>query len=172
MNFRSSPRRSACLHPGPLGAHRRRIGRTVRAAEGPDAGWIGELHPSLVREMDFTYTPVLFEIDMGSLTVSRPDFEELSRFPSVRRDLAIVVDDEVPLSALRERVVSAASSLLRQFRVFDVYRGPGVESGRKSVALGLIFQDITRTLTDEDADRAVASVIAELRVSLNAKIRE
>jgi len=126
----------------------------------------------LIRELDFTYTPVLFELDMESLQVSRPEFEELSRFPSVRRDLAVVVDEGVPLSALRERVVLAASSLLRNFRVFDVYRGSGVEAGRKSIALGLIFQDITRTLTDEDADRAVASVIAELRVSLNAKIRE
>jgi phenylalanyl-tRNA synthetase beta chain len=153
----------SCLHPGRAARIRR---------NGVDAGWIGELHPTLVREMDFTYTPVLFELDMESLAVSRPDFEELSRFPSVRRDLAVVVDEGVPLSALRERVVLAASSLLRTFRVFDVYRGPGVESGRKSVALGLIFQDITRTLTDEDADRAVASIVAELRVSLNAKIRE
>jgi phenylalanyl-tRNA synthetase beta chain len=153
----------SCLHPG-------RAARIRRG--GKAAGWIGELHPTLVHEMDFTYTPVLFELDMESLGVTRPVFEELSRFPSVRRDLAVVVDDGVPLSALRERVVLAASSLLRQCRVFDVYRGPGVETGRKSVALGLIFQDITRTLTDEDADRAVASVISELRVSLNAKIRE
>jgi phenylalanyl-tRNA synthetase beta chain len=152
-----------CLHPG-------RAARIVRG--GKAAGWIGELHPTLIRELDFTYTPVLFELDMESLQVSRPEFEELSRFPSLRRDLAVVVDEGVPLSALRERVVLAASSLLRNFRIFDVYRGSGVEAGRKSIALGLIFQDITRTLTDEDADRAVASVIAELRVSLNAKIRE
>jgi len=152
-----------CLHPG-------RAARIVRS--GKSAGWIGELHPTLIRELDFTYTPVLFELDMDALQVVRPQFEELSRFPSVRRDLAVVVDEGVPLSALRERVVLAASSLLRNFRVFDVYRGSGVEAGRKSIALGLIFQDITRTLTDEDADRAVASVIAELRVSLNAKIRE
>ena len=153
----------SCLHPG----------RTARIRRNAvDVGWIGELHPTLVREMDFTYAPVLFELDMGSLAILRPDFEELSRFPSVRRDLAVVLDEGVPLSALRERVVLAASSLLRTFRVFDVYRGHGVETGRKSVALGLIFQDITRTLTDEDADRAVASVVAELRVSLNAKIRE
>ena len=83
-----------------------------------------------------------------------------------------MVDEGVPLRALRERVTLAASSLLRGFRVFDVYRGPGVETGRKSVALGLIFQDISRTLTDDDADRAVASIVAELRASLNAKIRE
>jgi phenylalanyl-tRNA synthetase beta chain len=153
----------SCLHPGRAARIRR---------NGQPAGWIGELHPTLVREFDFTYTPVLFELDMESLRISRPEFEELSRFPSVRRDLAVVLDEGVPLSALRERVVLAASSLLRSFRVFDVYRGPGVETGRKSVALGLIFQDITRTLTDEDADRAVASVVAELRVSLNAKIRE
>jgi phenylalanyl-tRNA synthetase beta chain len=153
----------SCLHPGRSARIRRK---------GADVGWIGELHPTLVRAMDFTYTPVVFELDMGALAVSRPEFEELSRFPSVRRDIAVVVDEGVPLSALRERVVLAASSLLRTFRVFDVYRGPGVETGRKSVALGLIFQDITRTLTDEDADRAVASVVAELRVSLNAKIRE
>jgi phenylalanyl-tRNA synthetase beta chain len=122
--------------------------------------------------MDFTYTPVLFELDIEALAVVRPGFEEISRFPAVRRDLAVVVDEGVPLSALCERVVLAASSLLRHIRVFDVYRGPGVETGRKSVALGLIFQDIARTLTDEDADRAVASVVVELRVSLNAKIRE
>ncbi|MEJ1966473.1 MAG: phenylalanine--tRNA ligase subunit beta [Gammaproteobacteria bacterium] len=153
----------SCLHPGRAARIRRK---------GRDVGWLGELHPTLVRELDFTYTPVLFELDLESLQVSRPEFEELSRFPSVRRDLAVVLDEGVPLSALRERVVLAASSLLRSFRVFDVYRGPGVETGRKSIALGLIFQDITRTLTDEDADRAVASVVAELRVSLNAKIRE
>jgi phenylalanyl-tRNA synthetase beta chain len=157
----------SCLHPG-------RAARILRKTGGriDEAGWIGELHPTLVRELDFTYTPVLFELNMDCLQVARPQFGELSRFPSVRRDLAVVLDEEVPLTALRERVVLAASSLLRSFRVFDVYRGPGVETGRKSVALGLIFQDITRTLTDEDADRAVASVIAELRVSLNAKIRE
>ncbi|MEP7245352.1 MAG: phenylalanine--tRNA ligase subunit beta [Gammaproteobacteria bacterium] len=166
------------LHPG-------RSARIYRNAAGADAGgrmegkapstgvgWLGELHPTLVREFGFTYTPVLFELDMDALNVVRPAFQEMSRFPSVRRDLAVVIDEQVPLSALRERVVLAASSLLRTFRVFDVYRGPGVETGRKSVALGLIFQDITRTLTDEDADRAVASVIAELRVSLNARIRE
>jgi phenylalanyl-tRNA synthetase beta chain len=153
----------SCLHPGRAARVRRK---------GNDVGWIGELHPTLVRELDFTYAPVLFELDVEALAVVRPAFADISRFPAVRRDLAVVVDEGVPLSALSERVVSSATSLLRHIRVFDVYRGPGVETGRKSVALGLIFQDFTRTLTDEDADRVVASVVAELRVSLNAKIRE
>jgi phenylalanyl-tRNA synthetase beta chain len=78
----------------------------------------------------------------------------------------------VTLSALAERVTLASSSLLRGVRVFDVYRGPGLEPGRKSVALGLIFQDISRTLTDDDVERLMASVVRSLRESLNARIRE
>jgi len=78
----------------------------------------------------------------------------------------------VALSSLTERVTFTASSLLRDLRVFDVYRGPGVEAGRKSVALGLIFQDISRTLTEDDVAGIMAAVVADLRVSLNAKIRE
>jgi phenylalanyl-tRNA synthetase beta chain len=66
----------------------------------------------------------------------------------------------------------ATSSLLRELRVFDVYRGPALEQGRKSIALGLIFQDISRTLTDDDVERLMAAVVADLRESLNARIRE
>ena len=116
-------------------------------------GWIGELHPSLIKDLDFTYSPVLFELEMSALEVVRPQYREISRFPKVRRDLALVLDEGIPLSALRERVTLVASSLLSDVRIFDVYRGPGVEAGRKSVALGLIFQDISRTLTDEDVER-------------------
>jgi phenylalanyl-tRNA synthetase beta chain len=126
-----------------------------------------------VRELDFTYPPILFELAFyDALRVQRTPFADVSRFPLVRRDLSVVVNENVSLSALRERVTLSASSLLRQCRVFDVYRGPGLETGTKSIALGLIFQDISRTLTDEDVDRNVASIVAGLRVSLNAKIRE
>ena len=103
---------------------------------------------------------------------SVPRGREISRFPQVRRDLAVVLPETVSFSTLRERVTLAGSGLLRTLRVFDVYRGPGVETGRKSVALGLIFQDITRTLTDEDVDRAVAAIVADLRANLDAGIRE
>ncbi|HLY53152.1 MAG TPA: phenylalanine--tRNA ligase subunit beta, partial [Steroidobacteraceae bacterium] len=153
----------AALHPG-------RSARVLR--RGIPVGWVGELHPALVRALDFTYVPVLFELDMGALAVKRVVYEEISRFPQVRRDLAVVVDESVTLSALAERVTLASSSLLRGLRVFDVYRGPGLEPGRKSIALGLIFQDISRTLTDEDVDRLMASVVSDLRESLKARIRE
>jgi phenylalanyl-tRNA synthetase beta chain len=152
------------LHPG-------RSARVLR--RNLPVGWLGELHPNLVRALDFTYAPVLFELDAETaFAVHRVSYQEISRFPQVRRDLAVVIDEGVTLSSLAERVTLAASSLLRDLRVFDVYRGPGLEPGRKSVALGLIFQDISRTLTDEDVERLMVSVKADLREKLNAGFRE
>jgi phenylalanyl-tRNA synthetase beta chain len=152
------------LHPG-------RTARVLRC--GREVGWLGELHPMLVQALDFTYPPILFELQIdAALAVKRSTYEEISRFPQVRRDLAIVVDESVTLSTIAERVTLAASSLLRDLRIFDVYRGPGLEKGRKSVAFGLIFQDISRTLTDDDVERLMASVVADLRENLNARIRE
>jgi phenylalanyl-tRNA synthetase beta chain len=162
--FTFEPQALSCLHPGRAALLKRK---------GEPVGWLGELHPSLVKALEFTYPPVLFELDIeAALRVERPAYREVSRFPQVRRDLAVVVDEAVALSSLTERVTFTASSLLRDLRVFDVYRGPGVEAGRKSVALGLIFQDISRTLTEDDVAGLMAAVVADLRVSLNAKIRE
>ncbi|MBW4053005.1 MAG: phenylalanine--tRNA ligase subunit beta [Proteobacteria bacterium] len=162
--FTFEPHALACLHPG-------RAARLQR--DGQPVGWLGELHPSLVKALDFTYAPVVFELDIEpALAVERPAYREVSRFPQVRRDLAVVVDESIALSSLIERVTFTASSLLRDLRVFDVYRGPGVEAGRKSVALGLILQDISRTLTEDDVAGLMTAVVADLRVSLNAKIRE
>jgi phenylalanyl-tRNA synthetase beta chain len=186
-SFSFEPAALSCLHPG-------RAARILR--DGREVGFLGELHPTLVRELDFTYSPVLFELDLGgtvsaavasrartqqngpktdfaaALTVEKPQHREISRFPQVRRDIAVVVDESVALSALADRVVFTASTLLQSLRVFDVYRGAGVETGRKSVALGLIFQDISRTLTDDDVERLMAAIVRDLRESLNAKIRE
>ncbi len=99
-------------------------------------------------------------------------YNSISKFPSVRRDLAIVVDESVALAVLQENVTVSASGLLSELRVFDVYRGPGVETGRKSIALGLILQDSSRTLTDVDADAVVTAVTARLRDELSATIRD
>jgi phenylalanyl-tRNA synthetase beta chain len=151
------------LHPG-------RTARVLR--RGMIVGWLGELHPILVKSLDFTYAPVLFELDFAAIAVQRTPYLEISRYPQVRRDLAVVIDEAVTLSTLTERVTLVTSSLLRSLRIFDVYRGPGLEEGRKSVALGLIFQDISRTLTEQDVERLMASVATDLRENLNARIRE
>jgi phenylalanyl-tRNA synthetase beta chain len=153
----------SALHPG-------RSARILR--EGKSAGWIGELHPRLVRELGFVSAPVLFELDASALSVAYAPYQEVSKFPQVRRDLAVLIDEAVSVEQLREQVHTAASSLLREVVVFDVYRGPGIESGRKSVALGLILQDKKRTLTDEDTDRVIASVRKALSQGLGAGFRE
>jgi phenylalanyl-tRNA synthetase beta chain len=151
-----------------------RPGRTARIIRGTTPiGWLGELHPQLVRSLNLTNTLFLFELEIESaFSAKRLQFHNISRFPSVRRDLAVVVDENVTLAVLRENVSVSASDLLSELRVFDVYRGPGVDSGRKSVALGLILQDSSRTLTDVDADAVVNAVVARLRDVLSATIRD
>jgi phenylalanyl-tRNA synthetase beta chain len=96
----------------------------------------------------------------------------VSKFPLVRRDLAVTVPVDTPFGALRDRVTVAAGPLLRELRAFDVYQGPGIESGRKSIAFGLIFQDNNRTLKDEEADALMARIAADLQANLDAKLRD
>jgi phenylalanyl-tRNA synthetase beta chain len=151
-----------------------RPGRTARIYRGGDViGWVGELHPQIAKALNLPGTLFLFELEMRSaFTANIPQFHKISKFPSVRRDLSIVVDEGVPLAVLQENVTVSASGLLSELRVFDVYRGPSIESGRKSVALGLILQDSSRTLTDVDADAVVTAVAARLRDVLSATIRD
>jgi phenylalanyl-tRNA synthetase beta chain len=152
------------LHPG-------RGARLVRA--GMVLGHIGELHPGLVRSLDLTYAPIVFEIDYSAaFRANLAQFREVSRFPRIRRDISFTVPVDVAFAALSERVSVAAGSLLKQLSAFDVYQGKGVELGRKSIALGLILQDLGRTLTDDDADRVVQAVLQDLRSNLDARIRE
>jgi phenylalanyl-tRNA synthetase beta chain len=153
-----------CLHPG-------RSARILR--NDVPIGWIGEIHPRLVKALNLPNILFVFELEIASAFKAKQlQFKKISRFPSVRRDLAVVVDENVPLAVLRENVTVSASGLLSDLKVFDVYRGPKVDSGRKSVALGLILQDSSRTLTDDDADAVVASVVTRLRDELSATIRD
>ena len=154
----------ACLRPG-------RCARIYRGATA--VGWLGELHPQVAKAVNLPSTAFLFELEIElAFSVKPLEYHKISKFPSVRRDLAIVVNENVPLAVLRENVSVSATGLLHELRVFDVYRGAGVESGRKSVALGLILQDSSRTLTDVDADAVVTAVVARLRDELSATIRD
>src|SRR5665213_487082 len=162
--FLFEPGSLSCLHPG-------RSARIVR--DRLEIGNLGELHPQLVRSLDLTYAPILLEVDYGATFVAKvAHFRETSRYPLIRRDISFTVPEGVAFRRIGERVSVAAASLLQELRVFDVYQGKGVETGRKSVALGLILQDLSRTLTDEEADRIVAAVRADLQANLDARIRE
>jgi phenylalanyl-tRNA synthetase beta chain len=151
-----------------------RPGRCARIYRGSVAvGWLGEIHPQIIKALNLPVSGFLFELEVDTAFICKPlQFHKISKFPSVRRDLAIVVDESVPLAVLQENVTVSASGLLSELRVFDVYRGPSIESGRKSVALGLILQDSSRTLTDVDADAVVTNVVARLRDELSATIRD
>lgn len=153
-----------CLHPG-RSACIRRGDVTV--------GYLGELHPSLVPALELPGAVVLFELDLNVMNESQlPQANEISRFPHLRRDLAVVVDESTTFNELRESVTVSAAGLLTELKVFDVYRGKGIETGRKSVALGLILQETSRTLTDAEADAVIARVTQALQRDLNAVLRD
>ena len=135
-------------------------------------GWIGELHPRLLRALDLDGPVLGFELDLAPLcrrAIPRP--QALSRYPSVRRDIAFVAPDTVPWSALEATIRCAGGPLLAEVRLFDRYVGKGVDPGFRSLATGLILLDKSRTLTDGDVDRAVAAIMAALQDEHGARIR-
>jgi len=140
--------------------------------DGHRIGWVGHLHPGLARSLDLDGELVGFELDLAPLAARAvPRAGELSRFPSVRRDIALVVPDSTPWAALEGSLQIALGSLLREVRLFDRYVGPGLDKGSKSLAMGLILQDVSRTLTDRDADQAVATALEALARDCGARLR-
>jgi len=148
-------------------------GRSARIwREGSQIGWIGHLHPRLVRELDLEGEVLAFELDVEPLVArGLPRAAEISRFPSVRRDLALVVPDATPWGDLRACLERALAGRLQEVLLFDEYRGPGLEMGTKSLAMGLILQEVSRTLTDSEADSAVAEALEALGRECGARIR-
>ena len=135
-------------------------------------GWIGHLHPRLLKALGLDDDVVAFELDVEPLSARAiPVAQPLSRFPLVRRDLALVVADTVAWSHLQGSLRGALGPLLQEIRLFDVYRGQGLEPGTKSLAMGLILQDVARTLTDHDADAAVAAAVAAVARDCGAALR-
>ncbi len=151
------------LHPG-------QSARIERA--GAVMGWLGALHPRVARELDVEGDAFAFELRLAGLQPARvPAFRELSRFPASRRDIAIVVDEAVSARAIQDCVRQHGGELLREVRLFDVYRGKGVPEGRKSLALGLILQDFSRNLTDNVVEETVSGIIAGLAEQFDATLR-
>ena len=135
-------------------------------------GWLGVLHPRLQARMGWQRQAVLFAMLLDRTSRARiPRYGEYSKFPSLRRDIAAVVDEDVPAERLLQCVRQVAGDALNDVTIFDIYRGKGIDSGLKSVALGLILQDRSRTLTDAEADRVVVSATRRLEREFKAKIR-
>ena len=154
----------------PSWAHPGRAAEVLR--DGQVIGAIAELHPRLQRALDLDHPVVAFEVDLAPLQARPlPRASALSKFPSVRRDLAFIVAEDVSWAALEATAAEAAGPALRRLGLFDLYAGKGVETGFKSVAMGLILQDGSRTLTDRDVDAVVASVTAAVAAAHGARIR-
>jgi phenylalanyl-tRNA synthetase beta chain len=151
------------LHPG-------------RSAEllidGRSAGWLGQLHPALQHELDFAQAAYVAELDLRSVSRSDlPAHHDTGRFPAVRRDLAVVVSDEHAAADLLDSLHKEAGDLLEKALVFDQYRGKGIQSGCRSLAIGLIFRQVSRTLKDSEVDDLINRLVARLEERFGARLR-
>ncbi|MCP4468032.1 MAG: phenylalanine--tRNA ligase subunit beta [Halieaceae bacterium] len=152
------------LHPGQT-AHIIRDGEVV--------GFIGAIHPSVGTEMGFDVPVYTCQLDLAAVLDSGvPEFQELSKFPEVRRDISFVIDKSTAVQPLLDEVRSAAGVYLKDLRLFDVYTGKGIDPKRKSLSLGLTFRDQSRTLGDEDVNQAVGQVIDLLEKNYKAVLRK
>ncbi len=141
--------------------------------DGQVIGVLGKLHPAIAQSFDLNKDVMLFELDAALAFASNvPKSVVVSKFPAIRRDIAIVVDENVAAGDLVKVAASSAPDLIRNVTIFDVYQGPGIEAGRKSIALGLILQETSRTLTDEDADSVMDRAIRNLKREFAAELRD
>ncbi len=153
----------AWLHPG-------RAARVAR--DGETVGYLGALHPQLARELDLGTDVHLLEVALEPLLARRlPQAAAIPRFPAVRRDIAMDLPETVNWSQIDQTVRATLGARLKELRLFDRYSGKGVEAGRKSLAMGLILQDASRTLTDDDADRWVREAVNALEQTCQGKLR-
>jgi phenylalanyl-tRNA synthetase beta chain len=160
-----SPAQHSALHPGQTAE--------ILSPNRENIGWLGMLHPNLEKQLGFDTQVFLFELDQDLLLNKRiPVFRSLSKYPSVRRDLALIVKEDVSASELINCIKSSAEAALQDVNIFDIYRGKGVEEGSKSVALSLIMQDNTQTLTDSEIDAIVSRLLTLLNNEMNAKLRD
>ncbi|MGE7136061.1 phenylalanine--tRNA ligase subunit beta [Luteibacter sp. NPDC031894] len=151
------------LHPG-------RGARVLR--DGQPAGFLGALHPALAKALDLGPDVHVMELALEPILARRlPSAGRVARFPVVRRDIAVELPEDVSWAAVEAAVRGALGEVLKEVRLFDRYAGKGIDEGRKSLAMGLILQDASRTLTDDDADARVADAVGALEKSCKAKLR-
>jgi len=136
-------------------------------------GWIGAIHPNVQKTLDIDPPVYVFEVKQNSLLEGVvPSFKSLSKFPEVRRDLAILVKQEILVEDLVKSIKSATSEIIQEILLFDVYTGTGIEVGLKSVALGLILQGFSATLTDDDVEKEISKIVTVLNDRFGATLRE
>lgn len=157
----------AAAHPA---FHPGKCARLLRA--GNSLGWLGELHPRWCQKYGLSQTPVVFEVALdAALAQSWPEHSAVSKFPPAWRDLSLVFDENVTYQSILDAVNAHKPGAVVDFRVFDIYRGRGVENGKKSLAFRMLVQDTHKTMTDAEVDSAVSETIKILQDRFNAKLR-
>jgi phenylalanyl-tRNA synthetase beta chain len=153
------------LHPG------RRASLLVDG--GREVGWLGEIHPSVAALWEIDATVAAFELDLDAVgDLSTPMFEDMTSFPEVREDLAIVVDETIATGGVIETVMRAGAPLISSARVFDVYRdAERLGAGKVSLALALTYRAPDRTLTDAEVAQRRAAIVAAIGSELKGTIR-
>ena len=153
----------AMLHPGQ---------RAGIAVDGTLVGYVGALNPTLQQALDLSTAPMIFELSLQALQQSRvPRSSGMSRFPQVRRDIALLMDESVTYQSVVDVVRKEAPEILRDVRLFDVYQGDKLPKGKKSMALGLILQEFSRTLEDSEVEQIVTGIVAALEAAHGAVLR-
>ena len=162
-NLRAEASAVGWLHPGQACA---------LALGGRALGVAGQLHPGVAAKLDIDETIFVAELDLATLRErDLPAFAGTARYPSVRRDLALIVPEAVPAAALQQACAKTVGQMLESCLIFDQYQGEGIESGYKSIGIGLILRDVSRTLTDEDVDSVMLSVVESLKKECNTSLR-
>ncbi len=169
--------RHPALHPGQTAKILRHTQLNQKHAdnkseETEDIGWLGTLHPAISKKLGIEQPIYLFEIKLAAVMQHEiPHFEEIPKFPSIKRDLAIVVDEGVSAQVVSDCIRRVSTVMLTNLKLFDVYQGKGIDSGRKSLAFSLTLQDRDRTLTDQDVDVAIDEILSTLNRELGATLR-
>ena len=162
--FTFVPGQHPALHPGQTA----RIERN-----GQEVGYLGALHPELVKSLGLDRAVFVFELVLAEVSEGRlPKFQELSRFPEVRRDLALLADRDVAASSVLAVIRENAGEWLTDLRLFDVYQGKGIDPHRKSLAVGLTWQHPSRTLNDDEVNATTQTILTSLEQRLNATLRK
>lgn len=159
------PGKHPALHPGQTAE--------IQAESGEKIGIVGMLYPVLEKKLGFETQVFLFELEQDALLEKNlPKFKLLSKYPSVRRDIALIVAEEVSAEDITACIKASTGSLLQDIILFDLYRGKGIDEGNKSVAVGVIFQNFTQTLTDSEIDATFNRILDTLTQKLGAKLRD
>lgn len=137
-----------------------------------NVGVVGALHPQLQQSLDIAQPIYVFELKLSAVTTGKlPDFTELSKYPEVRRDLAILIDRETAAGEVLAAVKTVAGDTLKNLRLFDIYQGEGIDPKRKSLALGLTLQHSSRTLNDEEVNATIDAVVDMLKTQFGGDLR-